>query len=71
MNGLGIAQGTSRLKDALPCPFCGSSRILIGMKWSAICVDCGATGPDKDKESKAGQAWNKRSQHETQQSQIP
>lgn len=43
-----------------PCPFCGSSRTLEGYKYARICVDCGATGPDKEKSGDALKAWNKR-----------
>lgn len=50
----------TRLMDAKPCPFCGGTWILIGMHWSAICVDCGATGPDKEKGGPAGKAWQQR-----------
>ena len=50
----------ARLEGALPCPFCGSTRILRGYKYAAICLDCGATGPDKEKATDALKAWNCR-----------
>lgn len=49
-----------RLANALPCPFCGSTYILSGYKFAAICNDCGATGPDKEHAPRALKAWNKR-----------
>lgn len=54
------AASSTCLKGALPCPFCGSDRILEGYKYSAICVDCGATGPDKARAKDALKAWNTR-----------
>lgn len=48
------------VKDAQPCPFCGSTWILHGHRYSAICVDCGATGPEKEKVKDADKAWNRR-----------
>lgn len=52
----------------LPCPFCGGSRIVQGSRYFAMCVDCGATGPERIGD-KAGQAklmkdWNTRPEYE-------
>lgn len=33
--------------DAKPCPFCGSRNIVKGCRYFAMCVDCGATGPER------------------------
>jgi Lar family restriction alleviation protein len=49
-----------------PCPFCGGARILKGDRYFAICVDCGATGPERIGD-KAGQKklfadWNTRAE---------
>lgn len=33
--------------ELLPCPFCGGSRIVKGERYFAMCVDCGATGPER------------------------
>lgn len=57
-------QNQTQLEEAKPCPFCGGIWILIGMHFSAICVDCGATGPDKEKSGPAGKAWQKRPEEE-------
>lgn len=52
------------LTDCLPCPFCGSSRIVKGERYFALCVDCGATGPertgDKGGVNLAKKDWNSR-----------
>jgi len=48
---------------ALPCPFCGSSRIVKGERYFAMCVDCGATGPERNadaSERKYVGDWNQR-----------
>lgn len=50
----------TRLENPTACPFCGGTWILVGHKYSAICVDCGATGPDKGTEKQAGKGWNTR-----------
>lgn len=49
-------------KDCLPCPFCGSHRIIKGERYFAMCVDCGATGPEKNQasEQKFKKDWNTR-----------
>ena len=53
-----------RLENPTPCPFCGSTWILIGYKYAAICNDCGATGPDSTKQGgairQATNLWNLR-----------
>lgn len=49
----------------LPCPFCGSSRIVKGARFYAMCVDCGATGPERNAdatEKKFMGDWNTRAQ---------
>jgi hypothetical protein len=51
------------LVDCLPCPFCGSKRIIKGDRWFGMCVDCGATGPErtgKSNENKVKLDWNTR-----------
>ena len=35
------------LPEAKPCPFCGSRKIVKGERYYAMCVDCGATGPER------------------------
>lgn len=52
-------ESNAQLKDAKPCPFCGSNWILIGERYYAICVDCGATGPERSK-AKMLKDWNSR-----------
>lgn len=52
-----------RLVGAKPCPFCGSERIVRGERYFAICVDCGATGPERNAdatERKFVKDWNTR-----------
>ena len=54
---------TTKLDNPLPCPFCGSLRIVKGERYFAMCVDCGATGPERN--SDAGKKkfmgdWNTR-----------
>lgn len=48
-----------------PCPFCASTRIVKGNRYFAMCVDCGATGPerigDKAGIKKLKNDWNIRS----------
>lgn len=47
----------------LPCPFCGGSRIVKGERYFAMCVDCGATGPERNadaSERKFVGDWNTR-----------
>lgn len=39
---------SATLLDAKPCPFCGSNRIVKGERYFAMCVDCGATGPERN-----------------------
>ncbi len=51
------------LRDALPCPFCGSTRIVKGARFFAICVHCGATGPERNADATQGKYtrdWNTR-----------
>lgn len=51
------------LPDALPCPFCGSTRIVKGERYFAMCVDCGATGPERNADAsqrKYTADWNSR-----------
>lgn len=51
------------LRDAKPCPFCGSGRIVKGERYFAMCVDCGATGPERNAdatERKFTGDWNTR-----------
>ena len=51
------------LPDALPCPFCGSSHIIKGERYFAMCVDCGATGPERSADAtqrKYTVDWNTR-----------
>lgn len=45
-----------------PCPFCGSTRIVKGERYFAMCVDCGATGPERisSNHSKTFKDWNTR-----------
>ncbi len=52
-----------KLLNAKPCPFCGSSRIVKGERYFAMCVDCGATGPERNSdatEKKFTGDWNSR-----------
>lgn len=51
------------LVGAAPCPFCGSTRIVKGERYFAMCVDCGATGPERNSdatEKKFIGDWNTR-----------
>lgn len=51
------------LPDALPCPFCGSVRIVKGERYFAMCVECGATGPERSADAsqkKFTRDWNTR-----------
>ncbi len=51
------------LADAEPCPFCGSKRIVKGERYFAMCVDCGATGPERNADAsvrKFSGDWNNR-----------
>lgn len=53
------------LFGALPCPFCGSRWIVKGERYFAMCVDCGATGPERNAdatERKFTGDWNARVQ---------
>ncbi len=46
-----------------PCPFCGSRRIVKGERYFAMCVDCGATGPERSADAtqrKFMGDWNTR-----------
>jgi hypothetical protein len=61
-----------KLKSAelLPCPFCGSCRVIKGERYFAMCVDCGATGPERQGD-KAGikklfADWNTRDDKQRQ-----
>lgn len=54
---------STRLLGAKPCPFCGSTRIVKGERYFAMCVDCGATGPERNAdatERKFVGDWNTR-----------
>ncbi len=54
------------LENCLPCPFCGSLRIVKGERYYAMCVDCGATGPERNADAtvkKFTGDWNTR-QHD-------
>ena len=46
------------------CPFCNSSNITISYDYGdyAICLVCGASGPHKDRATRANaiRSWNKR-----------
>lgn len=49
--------------EAIPCPFCGSRRIVQGERHYAMCVDCGATGPERNADAtrrKFVGDWNTR-----------
>jgi len=51
------------LRNAKPCPFCGSTRIVKGERYYAMCVNCGATGPERNAdatERKFVGDWNTR-----------
>ena len=51
------------LENAKPCPFCGSTRIVKGERYFAMCVDCGATGPERNADAtqkKFVGDWNTR-----------
>jgi Lar family restriction alleviation protein len=51
------------LPGAKPCPFCGSTRIVKGERYFAMCVDCGATGPERNadaSQAKFIRDWNAR-----------
>lgn len=59
----GTALAEARLLDAKPCPFCGSTRIMKGERYFAMCVDCGATGPERNGDAtvrKFTGDWNAR-----------
>lgn len=47
-----------------PCPFCGGTRIVKGERYFAMCVDCGATGPERQSSKSSAQKiagdWNYR-----------
>jgi hypothetical protein len=61
---LALARGSAmHLPNALPCPFCGGTRIVKGERYYAMCVDCGATGPERNADATAGKYtkdWNGR-----------
>jgi len=49
--------------SVLPCPFCGSERIVKGERYFAMCVDCGATGPERNADATTKKFladWNTR-----------
>ena len=55
--------------EAKPCPFCGSNRIVKGERYFAMCVDCGATGPERNSDAPARKFfgdWNRRTQPEVE-----
>lgn len=52
-----------KLENAMPCPFCGSVNIVKGERYFAMCVDCGATGPERSADATARKFtgdWNAR-----------
>jgi len=54
---------STRLENAKPCPFCGSDKIVKGERYFAMCVDCGATGPERNADAtvnKFTKDWNSR-----------
>lgn len=51
------------LENCKPCPFCGSFRVVKGERYYAMCVDCGATGPERNADAtvkKFTGDWNDR-----------
>jgi len=51
-----------------PCPFCGSEKVILEddmqeVYW-VLCFECNATGPPKNTEAEAFEAWNKRVEKE-------
>jgi hypothetical protein len=51
------------LDNPAPCPFCGSVRIVKGERCFAMCVDCGATGPERNADATRAKFtgdWNMR-----------
>lgn len=40
-----------------PCPFCGSDRIVKGERYFAMCINCGATGPERASENTPERKW--------------
>lgn len=57
------------------CPFCGGERVVKGERYFAMCVDCGATGPERIGD-KAGQKklkvdWNRRASNDNLRSLTP
>lgn len=58
----------SELKDAKPCPFCGSRKLKFegigGVSYQIVqCRDCDAEGPhenDSERETSAVERWNRR-----------
>lgn len=52
-----------RLVGAKACPFCGSERIVKGERYFAMCVECGATGPERNADAgvrRFTRDWNSR-----------
>lgn len=58
----------SETPELKPCPFCRGTRIIKGERYFAMCVDCGATGPerigDKAGIKKLFADWNTRDERE-------
>lgn len=61
-----VKNGVAFIKNAKPCPFCGSTEIAITMPKASIqrcgCnnVDCYTDGPECSTQEEAVEAWNKR-----------
>jgi hypothetical protein len=45
------------MSEMQPCPFCGSVRIIKGERYFAMCVECGATGPERSRENTPENKW--------------
>lgn len=52
-----------KAENAIPCPFCGSSNLLIapnGAESHVHCDECGAAGPTATTQEQSVVCWNDR-----------